>query len=105
MQAKLFDGLLSSGRVAFARDVNGIVCQSRDLDRAILASDPTLARHARQHPEALLARPNASTADKVRELVWLQLASGRCTVEQVAEQLGVDRRALHRRLAAKRLTS
>ncbi len=72
MQAKLFDGLSSSGRVAFARDVNGIVCQSRDLDRAIPASDPTLARYARQHLEALLARPNASTADKVRELVWLQ---------------------------------
>jgi AraC-like DNA-binding protein len=91
-------------RVAFARDFNGIVCQSRDLDRAIPASDPTLARYARQHLEALLARPNASTADKVRELVWLQLASGRCTVEQVAEQLGVDRRTLHRRLAPEQLT-
>jgi AraC-like DNA-binding protein len=91
-------------RVAFGRDFNGIVCQARDLDRAIPASDPTLARYARQHLEALLSRPNASTADKVRELVWLQLASGRCTVEQVAEQLGVDRRTLHRRLAAERLT-
>ena len=36
--------------------------------------------------------------DKVRELVWLQLASGRCAVEQVAGQLGMDRRTLHRRL-------
>lgn len=91
-------------RVAFARDINGIVCQSRDLDRPIPASDPTLARYARQHLEALLARPNASTADKVRELIWLQLASGRCTVEQVAEQVGVDRRTLHRRLASEQLT-
>ena len=87
------------GSVAFGRDFNGIVCTVRDLNRTIPASDPTLARYARQHLEALLARPNASTADKVRELVWLQLASGNCSVDRIAEQLGVDRRTLHRRLA------
>ena len=91
-------------RVAFLRDFNGIVCSSADLDRKIPASDPTLARYARQHLEALLGRPHASTADKARELVWLQLASGRCTVERVAGQLGVDRRTLHRRLAAESTT-
>ena len=84
-------------RVAFLCDFNGIVCNSTDLDRKIPASDPTLARYARQHLEALLERPHASTADKARELVWLQLASGRCTVERVAGQLGVNRRTLHRR--------
>jgi len=92
------------GRVRFARDFNGIACSTSDLDRTIPASDPALARYARQHLEALLARPNASTADKVRELVWLQLASGRCAVELVADQLGMDRRALHRRLATEQLT-
>jgi AraC-like DNA-binding protein len=92
------------GRVRFARDFNGIACGTSDLDRPIPASDPALARYARRHLEALLARPNASTADKVRELVWLQLASGRCAVEQVAEQLGMDRRTLHRRLATEQLT-
>lgn len=91
-------------RVEFGRDINGIVCSSRDLDRPVPASDPTLARYARQHLDAMLARPNTTMADKVRELVWLQLASGRCTVEQVARQLGVDRRTLHRKLAAERLT-
>jgi AraC-like DNA-binding protein len=92
------------GNVAFGRDFNGIVCVARDLDRKILASDPTLARYARQHLESLLERPNASTADKVRELVWLQLASGRCTVELAADQLGIDRRTLHRRLAGENQT-
>jgi AraC-like DNA-binding protein len=95
---------LFGGRVRFGRDFNGIVCSTRDLDRAIPASDPALARYARQHLETLLARPNASTADKVRELVWLQLASGRCAVEQVAKQLGMDRRSLHRKLKAERQT-
>lgn len=92
------------GRVAFLQDFNGVVCSRRDLDRAIPSSDPALARYARRHLDALLARPNASMADKVRELVWLQLASGRCTADHVAGQLGVDRRTLHRRLAAERLT-
>ncbi len=95
---------LFGGRVRFGRDFNGILCSTRDLDRTIPASDPALARYARQHLETLLARPNTGTADKVRELVWLQLASGRCAVEQVAGQLGMDRRTLHRRLAAERLT-
>jgi AraC-like DNA-binding protein len=95
---------LFGSRVRFTQDFNGIVCRSSDLDRTIPASDPALARYARQHLEALLARPNATTADKVRELVWLQLASGRCVVERVAEQLGMDRRALHRRLATEQLT-
>ena len=92
------------GNVAFGRDFNGIVCAARDLDRKIPASDPTLARYARQHLDSLLARPNASMADKVRELVWLQLASGRCTVELVADQLGIDRRTLHRKLAGENQT-
>ncbi|MBL6617604.1 MAG: AraC family transcriptional regulator [Reyranella sp.] len=91
-------------RVAFSRDFNGIVCSSLELDRPIPASDPALARYARQHLEQLLARPNAGLADKVKELVWLQLGSGHCTVERVAGQLGIDRRTLHRRLEREHLT-
>jgi AraC-like DNA-binding protein len=48
----------------------------------------------------MLARPNATMEDKVRELVRLQLPAGRCTIERVARQLDVDRRTLHRKLAA-----
>jgi AraC-like DNA-binding protein len=95
---------LFSGHVAFGEEINGIVCSSRDLDRAIQASDSTLAHYVRQHLEALMERPNASTADKVRELVSFQLASGRCTADHVARQLGVDRRTLHRHLAAEQQT-
>jgi AraC-like DNA-binding protein len=90
--------------VRFGCDFNGIVCRTSDLDRAIPASDATLARFARQYLEGLLARPSAGTTDKVRELVWLQLASGRCAAEHVAEQLGMDRRALHRKLAKEQQT-
>ena len=92
------------GRLSFDQEFNGIVCESRDLDRAIPASDPMLARYARQHLDALLGRPHATTADKVRELVRLQLGSGRCTADHVAAQLSIDRRTLHRRLASDNLT-
>jgi AraC-like DNA-binding protein len=95
---------LFAGRVEFGHDFNGIVCSSADLERAIPSSDPTLARYARQHLEALLARPNAQLSDKVRELVWLQLGTGRCRADLVAEQLGFDRRTLHRKLAEEGLT-
>lgn len=95
---------LFSGRVEFGHDFNGIVCDSRDLDRPIPTSDPTLARYARQHLDGLLARPNATLSDKVRELVWLQLSTGRCKADFVAGQLGVNRRTLHRKLAEEGLT-
>ena len=39
---------------------------------------------------------------KVRELIWMMLSSGNCSVERVAEHLGVDRRTVHRRLARER---
>ncbi len=85
--------------VEFGHEFNGIVCPAHDLDRAIPTADPDLARYARQHLEALLVRPNARMSDKVRELVSLQLATGRCTVDLIARQLDVNRRGLHRKLA------
>lgn len=95
---------LFGGRVEFSHEFNGIVCQTRDLDQPIPTADPALARYARQHLDSLLARPHMRLSDKTRELISLQLASGRCTVELVAGQLSVNRRLLHRRLAEEGLT-
>jgi AraC-like DNA-binding protein len=39
-------------------------------------------------------------SQKVRELVRLLLSSGNCSAEKVARGLGVDRRTVHRHLAA-----
>ena len=38
-------------------------------------------------------------SDEVREIVAETLPTGRCSLQQVAVQLGVDRRTIHRRLA------
>jgi AraC-like DNA-binding protein len=39
-------------------------------------------------------------ADKVSELIVALLPEGACSVERVAQHLGMDRRTLHRRLTA-----
>ena len=48
---------------------------------------------------ALVSRPDMTLADKVRWLVREMLPLGRCSVEKVAQHLGVDRRTVHRHLA------
>jgi AraC-like DNA-binding protein len=58
-----------------------------------------MARYAQQYLDSITARPNVTLNEKVRELVEVLLPSGRCSIEEVAERLGVDRRTVHRRLA------
>jgi AraC-like DNA-binding protein len=86
-------------RVEFACEFNGIACRAEDLDAPVPHADPVMARYARQHLDAMLERPNVSTSDRVRQLIWILLPAGRCSIEQVAQHLGVDRRTIHRHLA------
>src|SRR5262249_45106022 len=88
-----------AGRLEFGSELNGIVCTDQDLDAPVPAADPTMARYVQGYLETIAARTGPTTAGKVRELVWVLLPSGRCSVEHVAERLGVDRRTVHRHLA------
>lgn len=83
--------------IQFNSVIDGIVCRSMDLDAPILGTDPMGARFVRQHLDAL-GLANKSVVDVVRRLVWLHLLAGHCSIEQVARQLGVDRRTVHRQL-------
>jgi len=47
----------------------------------------------------MISRPDMTLAEKVRWLVRDMLPLGRCSVEKVAQHLGVDRRTVHRHLA------
>ncbi|MBL8382396.1 MAG: AraC family transcriptional regulator [Burkholderiales bacterium] len=85
--------------VSFNADFNGIVCTRRDLERPIEAADPAMARIARQYLDSLMLSPEANIASRVRPLIVALLPGARCTVERVAEHLGVDRRTIHRHLA------
>jgi AraC-like DNA-binding protein len=57
-----------------------------------------MARYIQKYLESIATQPNVTASDKVREFVWMLLPSGRCSVELIAEQMGVDRRTIHRRL-------
>ena len=85
--------------VEFGHEFNGIVCNAADLNAPNPGADPVLARYSRRLLQPTLAR-NASMAERVRRLIVLLLPSGLCRVEVVAQQLGVDRRTVHRKLDA-----
>ena len=82
--------------VEFGHDFNGIVCDRRDLEAPNPDADPDMARYAGQ---LIAADTPVDIVAQVRELVVTLLASGRCTIEIVAQHLGIDRRTVHRRLA------
>ena len=62
-------------------------------------ADPAMARYARQLVESSVGSATADVTTQVRELVLTLIGSGRCTVDQVAQHMGVDRRTIHRHLA------
>lgn len=91
---------LLGARLQFGHEFTGLVFYATDLDAQSAASDPLLRPYTQQFLESL-ALPRASTTlDQVKELVELLLPVGRCSADQVSRSLGVDRRTLHRRLAA-----
>jgi AraC-like DNA-binding protein len=87
-------------RVRFSWDYDGIVCRAGDLEKSIPASDPAMARYLKEHFDSILPSARSEVSETVRELVWVLLKSGSCSVERVARHLGVDRRTINRRLAS-----
>ena len=83
----------------FGHEFNGIVCNAADLDAPNPGADPVLARYSQRLLASTLAR-GARMGDRVRQQVVLLLPRGLCRVEVVAQHLGIDRRTVHRRLAA-----
>ena len=78
--------------VEFGHDFNGIVCARSDLEVPNPNADPHMARLARQLLEASPTNRPRDMSTQVRELVVMLLGSGTCTIDRVAQHLGVDRR-------------
>jgi AraC-like DNA-binding protein len=91
-------------RIEFGDDLSAVVCGVRDLEKPIPSSDPVMVRYIRQYLETIAGQQNTTTSDKVREFVWMLLPAGRCSIEQIAEHMGVDRRTVHRRLVSEETT-
>lgn len=86
--------------VEFNASFNGIVCAARDLAVPISGNDYRMAPYVRRFLDQALSDSVESATHTVRHVVVAMLPSGRCTSDQVAKHLGVDRRTLHRRLSA-----
>jgi AraC-like DNA-binding protein len=85
--------------VNFDHEFAGIVIEAGDLAAPNKMSDPLLRPYTQQLLESWEPSDDVTIVSRVRELIELLLPTGRCSVEQVARSLGVDRRTVHRRLA------
>jgi AraC-like DNA-binding protein len=85
--------------VQFNSLMDGIVCRSTDLDKALPSADPDRARYVHQYLDSIREESKTALLEKVRQMIWTVLPTGHCSVEQVAANLGWDRRTLHRKLA------
>ncbi len=88
----------------FNQPFNGLVCTAADLQMPRTPDNPGAARFARDYLEAALQRRDEGIRESCRELILALLPGGRCTAEQVARHLHIDRRTLHRYLSAEGLT-
>lgn len=86
--------------VEFNSDFNGIVCHAKDMAACRPASGSQMALYARRFLDQALTSANDSDTHTIRQVIVAMLPNGRCTADRVARHLGVDRRTLHRRLAA-----
>ena len=84
--------------VEFGQDFNGLVCTTRDMDAPNPLADLVMARYARRILEASGGSGRMGTVDEVRQILFILLPSGDCSIDRVAQQLGVNRRTLQRRL-------
>ncbi|HEX7758712.1 MAG TPA: AraC family transcriptional regulator [Caulobacteraceae bacterium] len=87
------------GKVVFDLPQNSVVLTGSDAYAPIARADPDLARELTRLVERSAAGQAVGLSDRVSELIARLLPSGDCSVDQVAEHLGVDRRTIHRRLA------
>lgn len=86
------------GDVLFDQPFDTMTLDAADLDRPIPTANTALARLASAYLDKLTQTRGAPFQDQVLDLISVLLPKGLCTVERVADQLGVDRRTVHRRL-------
>jgi AraC-like DNA-binding protein len=87
-------------RTLFDSGFDGFILHTGDLTAPIRTADAAMTRYIRHYVEEVMAQPVITTDASVRQLVFALLPSGRATAEVIAQRLGVDRKTVHRRLAA-----
>jgi len=85
-------------QIRFHQEFDGILMDAADLDVTSPGHDAALAHHARQFLDTKLAQSDSTMPGKVRKQVFALLPTGNCSAEQIARQLGIDRKTMHRHL-------
>ena len=83
----------------FDHEFTGLVLRLSDLEARNTLADPLMRPHAQRFLDSLVSPRNSSTSDRVRSVIELLLPLGKCSMDQVARTLDIDRRTLHRHLA------
>jgi AraC-like DNA-binding protein len=89
-----------SVHLEFERPSTGFLMTSADLDTALPEADPQMAREIALFIEANAQPQGVSATEIVTAHIRRLLPAGDCNVDRVAQLMGVDRRTVHRRLAA-----
>ena len=85
--------------IDFGQEFNAIVCRSRDVDLPIVSATPKLNREVKRWLDMQMADLGDEPLDRARQVIRILLPTGTCSVERVAQHLGMHRRTLNRRLA------
>ena len=67
-------------------------------------ADPLMRPYTQKLLASMVSERSADTTGRVQEAIGVLLPVGRCSMDQVARTMGVDRRTLHRHLAAEGAT-
>lgn len=89
---------LFGARLQFGHGFTGLVLYAKDLDAPTASADATGRTRSDETLRSLAAPKGAAATDRVRDLVEVLLPTGRCSADEVARAMGVDRRTLHRHL-------
>jgi len=84
----------------FQLERNSIVMLSTDLDRPIAHADPAFGRQLERLVESTVRQRGAARSQQVSDVIRRMLPTGDCSASRVADMFGIDRRTLHRWLAA-----
>jgi AraC-like DNA-binding protein len=85
-------------QLEFGSEFDGIVLAEGELDQLNPASDPHMARYAKDYIEMQPRGGRRCVAHDVRRAVHLLLPCGRASIEQVGHNLGMSPRTLQRQL-------
>lgn len=84
----------------FEHDRNAVVLKTVDMDTLIPEADPDAANELARYLKFVAGTHQASFTARVEEVISLLLPRGECGIEQVATYFEINRRTVHRRLAA-----